>query len=62
MMFLTVSGYVYFFVPNIVQSTLFSEQHSLFDARDINKKKNKKKKTPISTRVQSDLRQCQHFF
>ena len=38
-MFLTVSGYVYFFVPNIVQSTLYSEQHSSFDARDINKSK-----------------------
>ena len=39
MMFLTVSGYVYFFAPNIVQSTLYSEQHSLFDVRDINKTK-----------------------
>ena len=28
---------VYFFVPNIVQSTLFIEQHSLFVARDNNK-------------------------
>ena len=33
-MFLTVSGYVYCFAPYIVQSTLYSEQHSLFDARD----------------------------
>ena len=36
-MFLTVSGYVYCFVPNIVQSTLYSERHALFDA--INKSK-----------------------
>ena len=34
---LTLSGDVYFFVPNIVQSTLFSEQLSLFDPRDNNK-------------------------
>ena len=34
---LTLSGDVYFFVPNIVHSTLFSEQHSLFDPRDNNK-------------------------
>ena len=39
MMFLTVSGYVYFFAPNIVQSIFYSEQSSLFDARDINKSK-----------------------
>ena len=37
MLCLTPSGDVYVFVPNIVQSTLFSEQHSLFDARDNNK-------------------------
>ena len=37
MLCLTLSGDVYFFVPNIVQSTLFSEQHSLCDARDIKK-------------------------
>ena len=33
----TLSGDVYFFVPNIVQLTLHSEQHSLFDVRDYNK-------------------------
>ena len=27
------------FSPNIVQSTLYSERHTLFDARDINKSK-----------------------
>ena len=37
MLCLTLSGDVYFFVQNIVQLTLFSEQHSLFDARDNNK-------------------------
>ena len=36
MLCLTLSGDVYFFVPNIVQSTLFSEQLSLFDARGNN--------------------------
>ena len=39
MIFLTVSGYVYFFAPNIVESTLYSKQHSLFDARHINESK-----------------------
>ena len=39
MLCLTVSDDVYIFVPNIVQSTLFSEQHSLFDAR-VNSKSN----------------------
>ena len=34
MLCLTLSGDVIFFVPNTVQSTLFSEQHSLFDVRD----------------------------
>ena len=28
---------MYFFIPDIVQSTLFSKQHSLFEARDNNK-------------------------
>ena len=36
--FLPVSGYVYLFAQNIVQSTLYNVQHSLFDARDIKKK------------------------
>ena len=37
MLCLTLSGDVYCFVPNIVKSTLFSEQLSLFDPRDNNK-------------------------
>ena len=37
MLCLILSDNVYFFIPNIVQSTLFSEQHPLFDARDNNK-------------------------
>ena len=37
MLCLTLSGDVYFFVPNIVKTTLFSEQLSLFDPRDNNK-------------------------
>ena len=37
MLCLTISCDVHLFVANIVQSTLFSEQHSLFDARDNNK-------------------------
>ena len=37
MLCLTLSGDVYFFVPNIVHSILFCEQHSLIDARDNNK-------------------------
>ena len=39
MLCLTLSGDVYFFVPDIVQSNLFSKQHSLFAARDNNKSK-----------------------
>ena len=57
MLCLTLSGDVYFFVPNIVKSTLLSEQLSLFDPETIT---NQTK--PISIRVQSDLRQRQHFF
>ena len=37
--FLTVSGYVYFFALNTIRSALCGKQHSLFDARDINKSK-----------------------
>ena len=37
MLCLTLPGDVYFFVPNIVKSTLFSEQLALFDPRDNNK-------------------------
>ena len=37
MLYLTLSGDVYCFVPNIVKSTLFSEQLSLFDPRVNNK-------------------------
>ena len=37
MLCLTLSGDVCCFAPNIVKSTLFSEQLSLFDPRDNNK-------------------------
>ena len=37
MLYLALSGDVYFFVSNIIRSTLISEQHSLFDARDNSK-------------------------